>query len=151
MGKRKANQSNSAQRDDSSIATDYEVLREFITKPKPYTPVVAPPLHLPSFDARKWHPEPVRPVSEPRSASRLTLPRESAVRRSGGRSDPPERTAARALPSQLTFSQPKQVSICVRRKARREVLFAKAKTRKGAGASRRKRSQWSNIQCSTRS
>lgn len=47
----------------------------------------------------------------------------------------------------IRFNNPKEVLICVRRKSRREVLFAKRKTRKGAGARRHKRNRWSEIQC----
>lgn len=46
----------------------------------------------------------------------------------------------------LTFSDSRLVGLCVRRKVRREVLFALRKTRKGAGAKRR-RNFWSNISC----
>lgn len=48
--------------------------------------------------------------------------------------------------TRMVFDAPKEVAICVRRKARREVLFAKRRTRKGAG-SRRYRNEWSNINC----
>ena len=147
MAKRRNSSTKSTQRDDTDIATDSEVLRKFITTPKPYTPVVTPQLHLPSFDARRFHPDPVtRPISEPRSSSRLRIPSNGAVSVSG-----PSRTAvgnrrAGTLPHNVAFSQPKQVSVCIRRKARREVLFAKNRTNKGAKA-RRTRSQWSEVKC----
>lgn len=48
------------------------------------------------------------------------------------------------LPSQLAFAVPGKTIVCVRRKRRREVLFAK---RKAHGAGRRRRNQWSNIAC----
>lgn len=147
MAKRKSNQSHTTQRDDSDVATDSEVLRNFITKPKPYAPIVTQPLHLPSFDNRLFHPDPVtRTISEPRSASRLVIPRESAVSPRRSVQDRPGNSRTARLPHQLAFSQPKQVSVCIRRKARREVLFAKQRTRKGAG-SRRHRNQWSEIKC----
>lgn len=47
----------------------------------------------------------------------------------------------------VRFHNPKQVLVCVRRKQRREVLFAKMKTGKGARARRHKRNKWSEIQC----
>lgn len=50
------------------------------------------------------------------------------------------------LPSHVGFADAPNVIVCVRRKRRREVLFAKRKTRKGAG-SRRRRNQFSNIRC----
>lgn len=39
------------------------------------------------------------------------------------------------------------VLVCVRRKQRREVIFAKRKHRKGAGARRRRRNYYSNVRC----
>lgn len=46
----------------------------------------------------------------------------------------------------LRFSEPRLVALCVRRKQRREVLFAIRKTRKGAG-SKKHRNFWSSISC----
>lgn len=52
-----------------------------------------------------------------------------------------------ALPvHRLGVDQPVHVVRCVRRKQRREVLFAKRRTRKGSGA-RRRRNQFSNTHC----
>lgn len=147
MAKRKANRS-STQRDDlSDVATDSEVLRNFIKKPKPYTPVLQPTLHLPSFDLRRFHPDPItRPISEPRIASKLKVPSNGAVSVSGSSRTAVGNRRAGTLPHQVAFSQPKQVSVCIRRKTRREVLFAKNRTLKGSGA-RRTRNQWSGIKC----
>lgn len=49
----------------------------------------------------------------------------------------------------LRFADPKLVTICARRKERREVLFAKRLTRKGSGSSKRN-NFWSRISCSRR-
>lgn len=46
----------------------------------------------------------------------------------------------------LGFAVPEKVAKCVRRKQRREALFAYARTGKGARA-RRKRDFWSDIRC----
>lgn len=46
----------------------------------------------------------------------------------------------------FSFAVPPRVAICVRRKERREVLFARRKMRKGAGAQRR-RNKWSDVSC----
>lgn len=147
MARRQKSSNKSTQRDDTDIATDSEVLRKFITTPKPYAPIVTAPLHLPSFDARRFHPEPItRPIAEPRSASRLTLPRQSAVSSQGVVQTPSRNSRKGTLPATVAFSQPKQVSVCIRRKARREVLFAKQRTNKGARA-RRNRNQWSDVKC----
>lgn len=48
--------------------------------------------------------------------------------------------------SRFSFAVPNRVAICVRRKTRREVLFAERKTGKGAKAPRR-RNRWSDIGC----
>lgn len=62
------------------------------------------------------------------------------------------RAAARLVPSRrrlsswLHFAIPDRVAICVRRKIRREVLFANKLTRRGAGGSKR-RNEWSAISC----
>jgi len=46
----------------------------------------------------------------------------------------------------IGFNNPETVVRCARRKARREVIFAKRHRHKGAG-SRRRRNFWSNVQC----
>lgn len=44
------------------------------------------------------------------------------------------------------FAIPNKVAVCVRRKRRREVLHALKRTRKGAGA-RKRRNYWSDVSC----
>lgn len=143
--RRRQKHTSEPQRDDSDVATDSEVLRSFIKKPKPYAPIVTAP-HLPTFDLRTYHPDPItRPIAEPRSASRL-VPSKGAVSVGG-----PSRTAVGnsrtgTLPHRLQFAAPKQVAVCIRRKTRRQVLFAKNRYRKGS-YSKRKHSQWSSVTC----
>lgn len=48
--------------------------------------------------------------------------------------------------SGLRFADPRLVALCVRRKIRREVMFAVKKTRAGSGAKKRK-NFWSHISC----
>lgn len=48
--------------------------------------------------------------------------------------------------SSLRFADPRLVALCVRRKTRREILFAFKKTRSGSGAKKRK-TPWSHISC----
>lgn len=99
------------------------------------SPLLPSPLVLSEIeDGRQFHPE-----FDSRPA--LTI---------GGS---PTRTVARGKPARLFnvshrlgFDQPVHVVRCVRRKQRREVLFAKRRTRKGSGA-RRHRNQWSNVHC----
>lgn len=147
MAHRRKSSNKSTQRDDTDIATDSEVLRKFITTPKPYAPVFTEPLHLPTFDNRLFHPDPItRPISEPRSSSRLVIPSSGAVSPQRSVQDRLGNRRIGTLPHQVAFAQPKQVSVCVRRKTRREVLFAKQRTRKGSGA-RRTRNEWSDVKC----
>lgn len=56
-------------------------------------------------------------------------------------------TRSKALPSTLAFPSPKNVGVCVRRKTRREVLFAQKKTGHGSRSKRRRRSESSSVRC----
>lgn len=49
--------------------------------------------------------------------------------------------------SHVAFEVPKRTVVCVRRKVRREVMFAKRRTGKGSSRSYRHRSQWSDVRC----
>lgn len=115
------------QRDDYSVAS----LSELLGPSPPPAPVFVPPLYSPLTeveDLRTWHPEgddrPVRGV--PSAATRTYLPSFSS--------------------GQLAFANPSRVVVCARRHQRREVLFAMRRTRKGAGA-RRRRTWRSNVSC----
>lgn len=91
----------------------------------------------PIEDRRTFYParfsEPAR--SLPRSAARLVVrPKVSS------------RTQPRLMvPSAVTFAAPKRVVLCVRRKRRREVLFARGKG--GGGHRRPRRNQFSDVEC----
>lgn len=85
--------------------------------------------HDPAADRRKYHPTPLyRPAhSLVRQAARLAL----------GKS-----------PTTVRFRIPNLVAICVRRKARREVLHALKRLNKGrGGGGKRRRNLYSNVQC----
>lgn len=51
------------------------------------------------------------------------------------------------VPHKVRFAVPKEVSLCVRRKQRRQVLFALNKRGKGSRARRRHRSEFSDVKC----
>lgn len=51
------------------------------------------------------------------------------------------------LSRRVGFALPWQVVICVRRKRRREVMFALKKTSKGSGAKNRRRDEYSDVRC----
>lgn len=95
-------------------------------------------------DRREWHPDPVAPLRSPRRwRHRLTLPQ---VVISPAR---PARFGVSATktysPTLPAFHAPKTLALCVRRKQRREVIFAKGK---GGGKHRRpRRNKWSNYSC----
>lgn len=82
-------------------------------------------------DRRTFHPDgPFRtPFSSPRSAARLVVKR--AHKSGAGRN---LWSLDQSPPVRVGFNRPDRVAICVRRKARREVLFAS-----GVGGSRTKR------------
>lgn len=85
-------------------------------------------------DRRTFHPEaqkrPARSLN--RSQHKLVLPAKKNAPR---------------LPARVAFDAPKQVLICIRRKRRKEVLFAKRKTGKGARARRHRHNYFSEITC----
>lgn len=89
-------------------------------------------------DRRSYHPErgsrPALYSSRPRLVEKSKLPPRVARFR-------PSQTQAR-----LAFSDPENVVVCVRRKDRREVLFAKRKTGRG-GRRPRRRSWMSQLSC----
>lgn len=51
------------------------------------------------------------------------------------------------LPFGVRFEEPRKVLVCVRRKQRREVLFAMKRTGKGGGKRRHKRGPYSDVRC----
>lgn len=57
------------------------------------------------------------------------------------------RLKAGVKPQSVKFSIPRQVATCVRRKIRKEVMFALKLRGKGSGSRRRKRNFWSRISC----
>ena len=50
-----------------------------------------------------------------------------------------------AVPVDIGFRVPSKVAICVRRKTRKEVIFAKGKG--GKGTRRPKRNKWCDVHC----
>lgn len=87
-------------------------------------------------DRRTWHPD--GPTYRPVRAINSQRPRLKPVAFSSPK-------LKNLIPTALGFEVPKKVAICVRRKQRKEVLFAKQKT--GRGSARPKRNQWSDIKC----
>lgn len=117
-------------RDPSPIARALALPRSF------YAPV-----NLALFsDLRTFHPDPFRPAPAfRRSAARVVVARPKRVR-SG------VRISAGTIPHQLTFAAPDKVILCVRRKRRKQVMFAKGKAGK-RGQRKPRRNYWSSISC----
>lgn len=97
------------------------------------------PLDLaPSLDRRNWYPDPLeRPltinvVESPRRRSPDRLIAAASI----------DHAFSRGVPA---FSDPKRVSVCVRREERRRVIFAKG--RSGRGNRKGKRNALSQISC----
>lgn len=108
-----------------------------IANPRLASSVVLTPLKSIS-DLRTFHPlEEMRPLfSTVRKASRV-LPYNVNVGRN-------RKANVLTFAERFRFADPRKVAVCVRRKQRREVLFALRKT--GAGG-RKRRNQWSNVKC----
>lgn len=119
---RRKKRNRSAQRDISYVANSVAV------RPIRSTAFLEP-------DLRRWHPDPVAAVfSFNRPHARLTEQPNVNVRKPAARG------------TKLRFAVPEKVSICVRRKSRREVLFALRRTGKGS-KSKRHRTVFSSYEC----
>jgi len=130
------------ERDTSDIASDHlsELLRPSL-KIKHTAPVAHPsPTKILKNtlrqieDRRTYHPQ-----ADKRPARSLNRSQHSLVIRD-------KKTSPR-LSHQVQFDAPKRVLICIRRKMRKEVLFAKSKTGKGARARRHQRNYYSEVTC----
>lgn len=127
----KSRTSRQAGRDHSSIA------RRSLPRLTPYRLVSPAPLTL-YQDLRTYHPEgPFRPLfSSPRPAARIVGKALKSSRTRWGEGPHPG----------LTFAAPNKVLLCVRRKRRKEVMFAKNKAGK-RGQRKPRRNYWSSISC----
>lgn len=129
MAKRSKINVSQGQRDYTTQSLDQ--LLTFRPRPAPVLLPLPHPINpaelLPYGDRRLFH-----PVSKPAPVPAV---RSSAKRLVVGR---------RAY--NLRFADPHLVGLCARRKIRKQVLFAKRLTRKGAGSSRR-RNEWSSVGC----
>ena len=128
---RRKKRSRSSQRDDTTIASP--LLR---TNPVRYT---SPILSL--DDRRRFVPfEYDRPLSV-RKDQRKVVERVSRARRAENKKP------ARQRHYKFSFAVPEKVVVCVRRKRRREVLFAMRRTGKGSRKLHRRRDHYSDVRC----
>lgn len=101
-------------------------------------------------DRRQWHPEgayrPARSFSQPRHRLTIVEPRRASQPYSSWRS--PYLRSNFSLTQRVAFQKPEKVLVCVRRQQRREVLFARKKTGRGAGRRSKPRFNfYSSISC----
>lgn len=126
---------NRTERDVSPIATT-------VLRPTLYSRVHDPVAHILGLrDARFFSfDSPFDDVSSPRRDQRFVV--------EGRNVNSDKRNVQRSSPfsNYFKFAVPEKVTVCVRRKQRREVLFAKRKTGKGAKA-RRRRNYYTAIHC----
>lgn len=140
MGKHRDNHHKKSSDEDNSDFSSPQLLEKLIKKqsliPQPIN-LSPPKINLkPIEDRRRWHPDGKQVA--PQATQRLHRALKIAS---------PAPTAPKyKLPSRVAFSAPKHVVVCVRRKTRKEVLFAKKLTKRGSG-SRKHRNPWSEISC----
>jgi len=119
-------------RQRDAFSSSLDSLLTFKIRPAPVL-IPVPPIQLSDLgDARRFQPD-----------KRYAPP--AAVRRSAAR----VKAYSGGPVHGLRFADPKLVALCLRRKRRREVIFAKNKQKKGSGA-RKRNNFWSRISCSTR-
>ena len=99
-----------------------------------WTPVLhdEPVTHDAYTEYETYEPEPKR--QKPRAPRLPTQARNARARAVGSYARPTQNRGE--LPSQIAFSNPNRVAICIRRKRRKEVLFALRKTGRGSRARR---------------
>lgn len=125
----------------------------------PVASKAAVPVYLPSLpksslsDLRFYQPQ--KPKVSFDDLGRRSVIRQSPVNTNLLRSRSPKGVKSakrldkllRAFRERLSFQQPRGVLVCVRRKARREVLFAKRNTGRGSKSRVRRRNSFSHVRC----
>lgn len=143
MARRARNRPSSSERDPARIASDLpERFDDLVTRSLPQLPFDnQPAIRSPLAeveDRRTFHPDgmfrPVRSVGRARAQVRVA----------------PSRARVPTLPFRFPdlhfFNPARHVAICVRRKIRKEVLFATKGRGKGARTPKR-RNYWSKVRC----
>lgn len=148
MARRRSARS-SSQRETTDFANDPELLARTINRaafqPSPLVHHTSPSSQIlrDIEDRRTYHPDgPSRAArSYDRPTHTLVLPvHPKNVNKRAGR-------ASSALPKTVQFQAPKRVLVCIRRNARKQVLFALNKTGKGARSRKHRKSEYSSIRC----
>lgn len=133
------------------ISDEFQDLIEETTRPvRPASPVaLRPPSKLRGQqDRRRWVPDPFRIEDAQGRTARIGIIKKASAK-------PREQVAAKRMRPvvrlavkfrESSFTAPRQITACLRRHARREVLFALRRTKSGSG-SPKKRTWLSNIRC----
>lgn len=102
-------------------------------------------------DRRTWHPDgktrPARSLNKSQHRLVIATNRHTSPRSTNPVHTKKAATRAAYLPHQIQFQAPKQVLVCIRRKKRKEVLFAKKLTGKGARARRHRSTEYTGVKC----
>lgn len=122
-----------SQRDASVIPTSLDVLQPLSLDPASLLAEIE--------DRRQWHPE--EPFQVARSVARVSDAFTVAVPLPATKS----RRGSFFTPDKFRYAVPEKVAVCIRRKERREVLFAKRKTGKGSRRVRRRRNYQTAVSC----
>lgn len=123
-----------SQRDVSTVASSSAVYRVSRSKPVLVS------------DRRLYHPlGDVAPVFAPKRSQKRIV--ENVAVRHPRNGNKKVQFSKRSRRYKFSFAVPKKVELCVRRKQRREVLFAVRRTGKGARSVRRRRNYWSGVTC----
>lgn len=147
--------SNSPKNRDHVFDVEDELLNEkrhTALQPRPPVAVATPKKRLLIEDRRRWDPAPQVARDVLGRTARVTHQKKTTAK-SGARAAVKPLQSKRplsmwprlenALPR---FAEARKTVICLKRKARREVMFALKRTGKGAKSPRR-RNQWSDVQC----
>lgn len=133
-------------RGSAHVSTTPSSLTTLLALPTTPTAIVSP-LTDPVIRQQLYHGNYDDPISDRRryQPDRRSAPphafKRDAIRLYTGLAHP-----SRELTKSIRFARPDLITICLRRKVRREVLHALRRTRKGSGGGRR-RNFWSDVKC----
>lgn len=125
---------------------------ELLAAPRPSPPVaLRPPVRVPRFteDRRQWDPTDRGPLDTQGLPARSHISNRVSAKRpaAAGNRKSPRLYQARVFRDGHAFNAPRFVIICIRRKSRRQVIFAKKLHGKGGASRRHKYNQWSKFRC----
>lgn len=131
-----------------------DLLETLVARPTPTPPLLersSVRITRAAEDLRRWAPGPQVPRADTGRPARIvykvSVPK---VRQQPGRLGKAPRPVVRQAVSyrERPAFPAKTTSICAKRQTRREVLFAKQKTKKGSGSPKH-RNEWSSVSCGT--